>query len=186
MRTPAASLPLGVVIRRLPGVTRWATYSWRAVAVLPGAGPGDWVEMRREGDAVEFHAATRPLELWRGETQAYLDALTPEVPKVWVVLRPSTAGDPDRPLEVLMVTVSPYEAQDFLDSGDELVEPVPMPEGLLAWVQAFVKEHHTYEAFVKRRRDKTSVEMVEDGRGDPRIRQQADVYRAPRKRRQGS
>ena len=51
-----AAMPVGVVLRRTPGVTRWAKWAWTAVAVLPGAGPGNWRELRREGDAVEYHA----------------------------------------------------------------------------------------------------------------------------------
>ena len=47
-------IPLGVVIRKSPGVTRWAKWSWAAVAVLPGAGPAQWTELRREGDAVDY------------------------------------------------------------------------------------------------------------------------------------
>ncbi len=55
-----------------------------------------------------------------------------------------------------------------------------MPDGLTAFVAAFVSAHHvTDETFVKRRRDKARVDLVEDGIGDRRIRQAADVYRAP-------
>jgi hypothetical protein len=36
---------------------------WKAVAILPGAGPAAWREQRREGDAVEYHAATVHLDL---------------------------------------------------------------------------------------------------------------------------
>ena len=36
-----AELQVGVVIRKQPGVTRWAKWVWRAVGVLPGAGPAD-------------------------------------------------------------------------------------------------------------------------------------------------
>ena len=59
-----ASMPVGIVVRRTPGVTRWAKWAWKVVAVLPGAGPANWRELRREGDAVEYHAATLTLDLW--------------------------------------------------------------------------------------------------------------------------
>ena len=87
MTERSISLPLGVVLRRQPGVTRWARWVWRAVAVLPGAGPADWRELRREGEAVEYHAATLTLELHRAETEAYRVALTNDPPCVYVVLR---------------------------------------------------------------------------------------------------
>ena len=169
-------MPLGIVIRRVPGVTRWTKHVWKAVAVLPGAGAADWKEMRRDGDAVEFHAATLPLELFRTDTEAYLHGLSAKTPSIYVVMR-ETADE--RPLEMTLVTASPYEAQDYADTGEELVEKVPMPEGLAAWIRDYVEEHHEDEVFIKRRRDKHRIDLKEDGIGDARIRQTADVYRAP-------
>jgi len=170
------SMPLGIVIRRVPGVTRWARHVWKAVAVLPGAGKADWKELRRDEDAVEYHAATLPLELFRTDTEAYLHGLSAKVPAIYVVMRSS---ENEHPLEVTLATASPYEAQDYADTGEELVEKVPMPDGLIAWIRDYVELHHEDEVFVKRRRDKTRVDLKEDGIGDARIRQTSDVYRAP-------
>lgn len=171
------SLPVGVVLRRRPGVTKWVRWTWEAAAVLPGAGPADWREMRREGEASEVHAATVEMTLHRTEVEAYRVSLAMKVPSVFVVLRDS--GDPDRPFDVHAVTASAYEAQDFLDSGEEQVEPVPMPESLAAFVQDFVNAHYRETPFVKRKRDRARTDKAEDGIGDARIRQTADVYRAP-------
>lgn len=170
-------MPLGVVVRRVPGVTRWAKWSWKAIAVLPGAGPASWQVLREEGDAREYHAATVPLELHRAEAEAYKQGLTASPPSVYVVLREDATQDP--PLEVTLVTASPYEAQDYADSGEELVEKVAMPNGLIAWVQQFTDMHFKQEEFKKRRRDKRTLGEAEDGIGDARIKQVADVYRAP-------
>lgn len=169
-------MPLGVVIRRVPGVTRWVSHVWQAVAVLPGAQDASWKELRRDGDAVEYHAATLPLELHRADTEAYLHGLSAQIPAIYVVMR-EEAGD--APMEVTLVTASPYEAQDYADTGEELVEKVPMPEGLVAWIRDFIERHHEDEVFIKRRRDKKRVDLKQDGIGDARIRQVADVYRAP-------
>ncbi|MDG1240070.1 MAG: DUF3305 domain-containing protein, partial [Planktomarina sp.] len=78
-----------------------------------------------------------------------------------------------------MATASPFEAQDYADTGEELVEKVPMPEGLVAWVRDYVEAHHEDQVFVKRRRDKERVDLDQNGIGDSRIRQISDVYRAP-------
>lgn len=172
------SVPLGIVVQRVPGVTRWAKHVWKAVGVLPGAGEAHWKELRRDGEAVEFHAATVPLELFRTDTEAYRSGLSTKIPSVYVVMRET---EDDRPLEIVLATVSPYEAQDYADTGEELVEKVPMPEGLVAFVRDYIDLHHEDEVFVKRRRNKTRVDLKEDGIGDARIRQVADVYRAPRK-----
>lgn len=173
------TVPLGVVIRKAPGVTRWVKHVWRAVAVLPGAGAADWKELRRDGDAIEYHAATVPMTLHAADAEAYLHGLSTQVPCVYVVMRDCEG---DAPLEVLLVTASPYEGQDYADTGEELVEKVPMPEGLVALVRDFVHTHHEEETFVKRKRDRVKVEQVQDGIGDARIRQTADVFRAPNRR----
>lgn len=174
-------MPLGIVVRRTPGVTRWAAWSWRAVAVLPGAPQADWRELRREGDVVEYHAATVTLELHRTLTEAYLNGISAKIPSVYVVMRAVPVGT-DRskpPLEVVLATASPYEAQDYADIDDDIVEKVPMPEGLVAWVRDFVEAHHEEEVFRKRRRDEVATVVSQDGIGDPRIPQLSDVYRAP-------
>ncbi len=170
-------MPLGIVLRRKPGVTRWAKWSWKATGVLPGAGAADWRKLRVDGDVTEFHAGTLPLEMHGADAEAYLHGLSAEVPCVFVILR--EAEDSNKPFEILLVTASPYEAQDYADNGEDLVEKVPMPEGLVAWVRDFALAHHEDEAFKKRRRDRKKTDTVEDGVGDPRISQLTDVYRAP-------
>jgi hypothetical protein len=179
----SATLSVGVVICKQPGVTRWAKWIWRPVAVVPGAGPADWHEMRREGEAVEYHAATVEIEVHRAETEAYLVALSNDPPTVYVILRPSEDPEASQDVEVFGVTASAFEAQDYLDSGEEIVEPVPMPPELIAWLSSFVEAHHQDEAFVKRKRRKWAEDKTEDGKGDARIRQEADVYRSPASKR---
>lgn len=172
-------MPLGIVIRRSPGATRWVKHVWKATAVLPGAGLADWKELRRDGDTVEFHAATLELELFRTDTEAYLHGLSAKIPAIYVVMRD---GSGSHPLDFVLATASPYEAQDYADTGEELIEKVPMPDGLIAWVRDFVMAHHEDEVFIKRRRKNARVDRKEDGKGDVRIRQVSDVYRAPIKR----
>ncbi|MEM7498867.1 MAG: DUF3305 domain-containing protein [Pseudomonadota bacterium] len=190
------TIPLGIVLSRRPGVTRWAAWSWRPTAVLPGAGPAaasaaDWqVLTEAPGGAADFHAATLPLTLHRAETEAYRVALSNDPPILYVVLRPNEAdeggaGAAARPYVPFLATASPFEAQDYADSGEELVEPVAMTPALIAWISSFVDRHHRDEAFKKRKRDRVRIEAVEDGRGDARIRQTADVYRSPASRRAG-
>ncbi len=178
-----ATMPLGIVMRRTPGVTRWAAWAWRAVAVLPGAGPAAWRVLREEGDVTEYHAATMTLELHGAETESYLHGLSAQVPSVYAVFRKTGSGE--CPLEAVLVTASPYEAQDYEDNGEDIVEKIPMPEGLIAWVRDFAHAYHTEEEFKKRRRDRVKVDAHVDGIGDPRIVQQRDIYRSPTLRRKG-
>ncbi|WP_428671592.1 DUF3305 domain-containing protein [Roseibium sp.] len=172
-------MPVGVVVRRLPGVTRWQKWSWRPVSLLPGAGEAYWKVLRADGDLVEYHAATLSLELHRTETEAYLIALSDKVPSVYVVMRAAPELEPGVPLELLLMTASAHEGLDYADSSEVIVEKVPMTPGLIAWIREFVDMHHEEEIFHKRQRDRTRVDLEEDGIGDPRIRQLGDVYRAP-------
>lgn len=176
------TLPLGIVLRKSPGVTRWAKWVWRAVAVLPGAGPANWRELRREGDVVEYHAATVPLELHRTDTEAYLTELSTKVPSIYVVLRENT--ELDSGLEVVLATASPFDGQDYADNGEDIVELVPMPPALRALVREWVDLHYKEEKFVKRQRNKSRTDSVEDGIGDARVSQLTDVYRAPNAKRE--
>lgn len=176
-------MPVGVVVRRLPGVTRWAKWSWRAVSVLPGAAPAQWKLLREQEDgAAEFHAATVPLVLHRADAEAYQHGLEAREPSVYVIMRKDEALPEDRPLDVLLVTASPYEAQDYTDSGEEIVERIPMPPGLVAWVREFTEQHYQPETFIKRQRQGVSERNSGNGIGDPRIPQLTDVYRAPGRR----
>ena len=172
------TMPVGVVLTRRPGATRWAKWSWQATALLPGAGPASFAILREEGGATEYHAATLPLTLHAADAEAYRAELTARAPSVYVVMRERLGAEP--PLEVALITASPYEGQDYADSGEEIVEKVPMTEGLIAWVRDWALAHHEETPFVKRKRDKHRIDRVQDGIGDARIRQASDIYRAPR------
>lgn len=179
------TIPVGVVIRKSPGVTRWAKWAWRVVGILPGAGPADWKVLRRDGEVVEYHAATLPLDLYVSDTEAYAHELQTREPSLYVVLSPD-ASVKETPWKVTLVTASPYEGQDYCDSAEVMVEKVAMPEGMQAWIGDFLTRHHEEETFIKRKQKKTRVDDVEDGIGDPRIAQQSDVYRSPRLRKEAS
>ena len=72
---------------------------------------------------------------------------------------------------------APVDVAD--DGGEDVVEKVPMPPPLVAWVQEWTDLHFVQEPFVKRKRKRYLEDKVEDGKGDPRITQVSDVYRAP-------
>jgi hypothetical protein len=171
------TIPLGVIVRKTPGVTRWAAWSWSVVAVVPHAADADWRLMRTEGDIEEYHLGTAVVELHGADAEAYIVGLSDKVPAVYVVLRQT--DDADKPYAISCVTVSPFQAQDYADNGEDLVEKVPMPDGLIAWVRDFAQQYYQEEVFIKRRRDNQNIDKVDDGIGDARIAQLTDVYRAP-------
>ncbi len=161
------SIDVGVVVERRKIDHPWQEWSWRPVAVIPGAGPEEnWREMRSGADWTQFHAGTLPLELHHKETEGYIVNLGNQMPAIYVVLRDAEDDDADYPVEPHLVTVSPFEAQDYLDSGEEIVEALPMPDGLEDWLRSFVGENHVEEKFIKRKRDKLKIEDHKFGK-DP-------------------
>ncbi len=146
-------MPLGVVLERRDIDNPWQSVSWRAVAVIPGAPPVDERRVLAEGSGwVRYHAATLTVELHRKGTEGYRYNLSTEVPAVFVVTRREEESDAE--VEPFAATVCPNEAQDYLDAGDDIVDRVPMPEVMIAWVQDFVKKHHVDRPFRKRKRDR--------------------------------
>ncbi|KPP99381.1 DUF3305 domain-containing protein [Marinobacter sp. HL-58] len=172
-------LQVGAVVRQSPGVTRWAKHIWKPVAVIPGAPEAFWKELVREGDVVDYHAGTVTMGLFRADVEAYLVSLNMTVPSVWIVMDRDESRQSPSGWFVSAITASAYEAQDALDSGESIVEPVPIPESMAAWIKEFVDMHYIEEPFKKRRRKEINVDGVEDGKGDARIRQESDVFRAP-------
>ena len=143
-----AEMPVGVVVERRKIDNPWQPWRWRAVAVLPGA-VADLVgtEIDRGDDFERSIAARLTLTLHRKETEGYRVGLSAPTPLVFVVMRPADEGW--RPF---LATVSPYEAQQYTVGGEELVESVPMPDAVAAWVGDFIERHHVDEPFVKRKR----------------------------------
>ena len=125
---------------------------------------------------MEYHAATVSLELHGAEAEAYQHGLQSQVPSIYIILR---EGQGEAPLDVVLATASPYEAQDYTDSGEEIVEKVPMPASLKAMIADFVDTFYEEEVFVKRKRDKKRIDLVEDGIGDPRVGKAGDIYASP-------
>lgn len=145
------SINIGIVLERRTLDNPWLDASWRVAAVIPGAPEiDDRLEIARGADWVHYHAATLPLEIFRKETEGYKHNLSLDPPSVYVVLYRDEDGD----LEVFPhhVSVCPYEAQDYLDSSEVVVDSVPMPASIIAWVAAFIDKHHVDEPFKKRKR----------------------------------
>ena len=150
-------MALGVVVERRRSTSRWQDWSWRPVSVILGAPPvgPEWRELLRGESWTHYHAANLPLELHRSETSDYLLNLAQHPPRLYVVLRPA-AGPGPHPYRPLLITASPAEAEGYLSSGDEIVEGVPMPTAVIAWLREFVDRHHVERPFVKRKRDKAT------------------------------
>jgi len=163
-------LHLGVIVEKRAVDHPWLDESWKPVAVIDGtpeefAAYTPWQIVRTEEKATQYFAGAASIVLHRKETEAYQHNLMSKPPAVFVVLR-DTDDEPDNPapFAVAHVTVSPYEAQDFLDSGEDIIERVTMPERIMAVLTAFIEFHHQDEPFRKRKRDRVRVEDEKFGK----------------------
>ncbi len=147
-------IDVGVVVAREDVDHPWQDHIWRPVSVFLSAPKiTSWRELRRGAGFVHYHAATVEMELHRKETPGYGDNLSYEQPKVYVVLRGGDLADEasDWPVEVHMVTASPYDVEAYGEDGDEIIAAVAMPAPLIELVGAFIDEHHVEQPFKKRK-----------------------------------
>ena len=159
------NLPLGIIIERRKSKHPWADWNWKPVAVFVDIGHSNkgGAQLMGNDEFQQFHAGTLMLNLHRKDTEALrLNLMLPE-PELYVVLRESDE-DSEFPFKPYMVTASSYDAQDFTDAGDDIIEKLAMPEAVAAFIQAFVEEHHVEQEFKKRRRDRLDVEEQKFGK----------------------
>lgn len=152
---------LGVVLIKEEVDNPWQDYRWRLAGLLPKQSADEdtqWRELKTGPGWVQYHAGDLPLELFRKETSAYQVNLDNKIPVIYSVLREAERDDDVQPISVHLITASPFEAQDYLDSGEEIVETLPMPDYIKEWVADFIDEHHEDEKFIKRQRDKVDIE----------------------------
>ncbi len=160
------SMPIGVVVERRELDHPWQSYAWRAVAAIPGAPEvNEWRVLTTAPGRIRYHAGTLPLEIHHKETEGYRLNLTTERPALYVVLRYDE--EVETGIVPFMVTVCPYEAQNYLDGDEDLVESVPMPDAVAAWLADFVAEHHVDEPHYKRKREPYDPRKVRSRRERP-------------------
>lgn len=151
MPSTSEVMALGIVLERREIDNPWQSHVWCAVAVIPGAPEIDqWRVLAEAPGRVRYHAGTLPLELHVKETEGYLLNLGTKLPSVYVVLRYD--DEVEAGIAPFLATVCPYEAQNCLDGDEDLVETVPMPDAVKAWLADFVAEYHVDEPFKKRKR----------------------------------
>ena len=155
---PLASIELGVLVERRPAVTAWAEHVWAATELLldPPAAPA-WTVLRQEDARTVFFAGLAELHLFRTETANLKHNMDSPTPSIWVVLRPVDAA-PGMALQC--VTADPGEAHLYADSGNDLVEALPMPSTLAEAIAGFIAAHHVEEIRHKRKRDRADPEAL--------------------------
>ncbi len=165
-------MSLGIVIEGREIDNPWESYAWSSVAVIPGAPEIDEWRLIAEGKGWKhYHASTLYLEIFRSETEGYRLNLMNKPPMVYVVLRydddDETDDDAKPGIVPFLATVCPFEAQAYLDGDEDLVEPIPMPDVVAAWLHDFVQKHHVEEPKYKRKRTPHEPREAGPRRGRP-------------------
>lgn len=142
---------VGIIVERRESASRWVDHVWTAPAVVSDAPPTDGWQLLQQGDGVlQYHYAPVPVTLHRKLGEAYDANVETETPSLWIML--DDADTEPVPYKVRGVTADPYEAMGALDSGEGLVERVPMPADLVRWMAGFLKQMPEPEKFRKRKR----------------------------------
>jgi hypothetical protein len=157
------AIPIGVILTCKQSANPWADVVWRASGVMLDIPPGpEWRELAHGEGFEQYLAAGAQLDLFRKETEAYIANIESSAPALYIVLRESERAD--RPIKVHLVTASPFEAQDYMDSSEEAVERVAMPVALVAIIGKFIEDHHVEETFRKRKRDEVDLNDAKFGK----------------------
>lgn len=151
-------IPVGVVVERRKSASLWSGVVWRPIALLGGLPDADpWTPLATDGDIETFYVGTAEIELYRTETEYYLQNLGSKTPSVWVALHP-TGGDP--PYAIAAVTADPAEGEALTEPGQAIVEAVAMPDSVRDIVASFITEHHVPRTFEKRQRERADPEAL--------------------------
>lgn len=147
------TIPLCVILARKNIQSVWSDYVWEPVGVVLDAPKGVHGKIRQEGKSwTHYFMECEPLELHRKDAPAYIESLAQENGgSLWVVLGEEDDVEEPLPYYVQLVTASPYEAQDYLDSGELIVEVVEMPQLLRAFIKDYVERCPDEETFIKRK-----------------------------------
>lgn len=142
---------VGVIAERQAVDNPWIDHRWRVTAILPAAPDVPaWTCLQRTDTVQRYYAGAADLMLFPRETDTLKYNIEGVAPAVYVFLR-SAPGDPGMSLAGATVCVG--EAHAHADTGSDLVEAVPMPPEIHAWVAAFVAAYHTERTVWKRKRE---------------------------------
>jgi Protein of unknown function (DUF3305) len=173
------TLNVSVIMRREPivgAMSRWQSHRWVLEdVVLEGEASIDVVEktalLISKNDSIErWKHAGYSVELYADDAEGYYLNVTTDAPCWFVLWRMEEiaedgAGITDEPIaKPEMVSLSYHDAGRWLDA-QETVEQVPLPPEVVAWLQAFVDEHHVIET--KKRKRPESFKRLEDRFGNP-------------------
>lgn len=144
-------IPVGVIVERRRAHSPWLDAIYRPVSILAGVpATAPWTMIDSNEAVTTLYAGEAVIELFRSDTAQYQANLSSGKPSLWVVLRPTAT---QIPFALLMVTADPSEGEALTGSGNDLVEPVPMPPAMIDTIAQFIAQHPPTGSFYKRQRN---------------------------------
>jgi hypothetical protein len=155
---PLKRIPVGIVVERTKAASQWIDFLWRPVVALPGIPEtAPWTRLSDDGERATYYVGAGEIELFPADTTQYRDNLQSGSPSLWVALRP-TGGDP--PYLLHAVTADSAEGEALTETGNDIVDAVPMPADVADTIAQFVTEHHIERVFFKRKRKDVDPEAL--------------------------
>ena len=157
-----SSIHLSLVYERITSSHPWLDWEWTVCGMMPVAETDMNLAPRllEHSDTMSrWLGEPSRLDLHRTDLDAYVYNLTSPQPSVY-----SVAQELDDPVadgliwNTHLVTLSSYEAEEYMSGDDALIGKLVMPADLREWLEAFVALHYKDSTFKKRRRDKLNTE----------------------------
>ena len=144
---------VGVIVEWQAVESAWCDHRWRVTGLLPGtAAASPWTLLSETPMLRRYFAGNAELLLFPLETDTLRHNIDGPQPAVYVFLRTTDAAPG---MALLGATVCAGEAQAHVDTGSDLVEAVPMPPDIFAWIADFAERHHVDRPAYRRRRDRS-------------------------------
>ncbi len=171
------NISVSVIIRRAESNHLWGNTTYCAVEVVVNPVEMEpWTILKKEPNKIHYHGGVADLVLHYKEAEAYKFNMESSEPSLFVVMRETDQDenkDTDMPVNILLVSASPYEAQDYDDVND-IVDRVPIPSTLYSLIVEFINDHYKEEKFIKRKRDKIKIEELKFGK-EPIFQKQTHI-----------
>ena len=132
---------------------------------------------KNDNNLKNYFFAEASIDLHRAEAEAYAENLQSSDPSIYVVLREGLYDDEideassheDIDVHLAEVSLSPYNIQDYEDSGEDIIKKVPLDGPISDLLEKFVEQHFKPEEFIKRKRDKGKIDENLIRGGDIRL-----------------
>nr|WP_314625907.1 DUF3305 domain-containing protein [uncultured Noviherbaspirillum sp.] len=131
-----AALPIAVLMKRQPLVSRWSEPGWIPVMVQVDCAGRDAWAMLRLLDADTCLSSGVSLQLYPDENDGYFENWVAPEPKVFIRWR----LEQDCPA-LVDASVSYGEGTRMLDSGDR-ADGIAMPADVHAWLGVYLRRHY--------------------------------------------